>query len=126
MKKHNGPDVVSVDEVADILGIGKNQAYAAVKNGQIPSVRVGRRVLISRKIVSELFGSTEKPKDKTEPTAVLPVHRVLRGGARLSSEQFNEFTETVSLLSDVLRDVGDLVMRLRRIHDELVRKSNQS
>jgi excisionase family DNA binding protein len=133
--KHNGPrpDVVTVNELAGILGIGKTVAYNAVNSGQIRSLRVGRRLLIPRTVVNQLLES--KPKDKPETnTAVasqietappLPAHRVLRGGARLSSEQLNEFNETVSSLSDMLRDVGDMVMRLRRIRDELLKKSHQ-
>ena len=38
--------VVSVIEVARILGIGRNLAYEAVARGEIPSIRVGGRILI--------------------------------------------------------------------------------
>jgi len=39
---------MSVDEAADELGIGRNQAYAAVKAGQIPTIRIGKRLLVLR------------------------------------------------------------------------------
>jgi excisionase family DNA binding protein len=35
-----------VDTGARRLGISKNAAYRALKNGEIPSVRIGRRILI--------------------------------------------------------------------------------
>lgn len=41
-------DVMSVDEVAIRLGIGRNQAYALVWGKQIPALRFGRRWLIPR------------------------------------------------------------------------------
>ena len=38
---------VSVIEAARLLGIGKNLAYDAVARGEIPSIRVGGRILVS-------------------------------------------------------------------------------
>jgi excisionase family DNA binding protein len=40
--------MVTVDELAERLGIGRNQAYEIVQRGQIPSLRFGRRWLIPR------------------------------------------------------------------------------
>ena len=37
---------MSVPETAKRLKIGRNQAYAAVKTGELPSVRIGRRIII--------------------------------------------------------------------------------
>ena len=36
----------SVEEVARVLGIGRNTAYEAVRTGKIPALRIGRRYLI--------------------------------------------------------------------------------
>lgn len=41
-------NVYSVPEVAQRLGIDRNTVYQAVKEGQIPSIRVGRRILVPR------------------------------------------------------------------------------
>jgi excisionase family DNA binding protein len=38
----------SVEEVARLLRIGRNQAYDSVKSGVIPSIRIGKRILIPR------------------------------------------------------------------------------
>jgi len=38
--------VLTVDEAAAILRIGRSAAYAAVKAGEIPSIKVGRRLLV--------------------------------------------------------------------------------
>ncbi len=36
----------TVPEAAKILGIGRTAAYQAVKTGEIPAVRIGRRLLV--------------------------------------------------------------------------------
>lgn len=38
--------VLGVEEVARLLGLGRGSVYEAVRAGQIPSVRVGHRVLV--------------------------------------------------------------------------------
>ena len=38
----------SVEEVAEMLGIARNNAYERVRRGDIPSIRMGRRLLIPR------------------------------------------------------------------------------
>jgi excisionase family DNA binding protein len=37
---------VTVPEAAEILGVGRNQAYEGVKSGQIPVIRIGHRLLV--------------------------------------------------------------------------------
>ncbi|MBI3927366.1 MAG: helix-turn-helix domain-containing protein [Armatimonadetes bacterium] len=37
---------ISVTEAAVFLGVSRNTAYQAVRQGSIPSIRVGRRVLV--------------------------------------------------------------------------------
>ena len=39
-------DVGTVEEAAEVLDISRNSAYEAVKKGQIPSMRAGRRILV--------------------------------------------------------------------------------
>jgi excisionase family DNA binding protein len=52
----------NVQEIAQLLGIGKRTAYSWVNQGEIPSIRVGRRILIPKKQFEEwLEGS--KPTD---------------------------------------------------------------
>jgi excisionase family DNA binding protein len=52
-----------VQEVGDILGIGRNTAYTAVKNGQIPAFRIGKRLLISRNTVERLLAARSIPNN---------------------------------------------------------------
>ncbi len=36
----------TVDEAAKVLGVSRNSAYEGVKDGEIPSMRVGKRILV--------------------------------------------------------------------------------
>ena len=38
----------TVVETAEILGIGRSSAYQAVRDGQIPAIRLGRRLLVPK------------------------------------------------------------------------------
>ncbi len=39
---------LSVEETAKVLGIGRNSAYEGVRTGQIPSIRIVKRILVPR------------------------------------------------------------------------------
>jgi excisionase family DNA binding protein len=45
-KKHEDRATRTVEESAAILGISRSNAYAAVARGDLPHVRVGRRILV--------------------------------------------------------------------------------
>ncbi len=36
----------TVREAAELLGIGRSAAYEAARTGQIPTVRIGKRILV--------------------------------------------------------------------------------
>ena len=38
--------VLTVDQVAELLGLDRKTVYTAVANGELPSRRLGRRILI--------------------------------------------------------------------------------
>lgn len=52
--------VLDVVEAASLLGIGKNQAYEAVRRGELPSLRVGRRILVPVPALLELLGINDE------------------------------------------------------------------
>ena len=39
---------VSVNEAAKMLSLSRNAAFAAVNRGEIPSIRIGKRILIPK------------------------------------------------------------------------------
>jgi excisionase family DNA binding protein len=51
----------TVDEVAIELGISRSSAYECAKRGDIPTVRLGRRIVVPRRAVLELLGETDTP-----------------------------------------------------------------
>lgn len=51
---------MSVDEAAALAGIGLNQMYTAVREGTIPSLRIGRRILIPRKKFMALLNGDDE------------------------------------------------------------------
>lgn len=46
---------ITVPEAGEQLGIGRNAAYEAAKRGEIPTVRIGRRLLVPREAVDRLL-----------------------------------------------------------------------
>ena len=53
----------SVDEVAVLLGIGRRQAYEAVNRGDIPSIRLGKRILISTRVLQGILDAGSIPAE---------------------------------------------------------------
>ena len=53
------PAVLTVDEVAVALRISRGLAFAAVRAGTIPHVRIGRRILVPRAALVALLGSAD-------------------------------------------------------------------
>ena len=50
---------LTVEETAKLLGIGRQLAYDRVKTGEIPVIKVGRRLLVPRRALEKLL---EEPK----------------------------------------------------------------
>ena len=39
---------LTIEQAAQILGVGRSAAYEAARRGEIPTIRIGRRVLVPR------------------------------------------------------------------------------
>ena len=48
---------LTVQEVADQLGISKPSVYSLIKDGMIHSIRIGRKILIPRQAVAEYLAN---------------------------------------------------------------------
>ena len=46
--KNETKATLTIVEVAAVLGIGKNQAYEAAHRGEIPTIKIGKRILVPR------------------------------------------------------------------------------
>ena len=49
--------VLTVREAAQLLKIGRSCAYEAVRNGQLPVIRMGRRILVPRAALERLLAN---------------------------------------------------------------------
>jgi excisionase family DNA binding protein len=52
--------VVSVEEAAVVLGISRGLAYELVRQGVIPSIRLGRRLVVPRRRLVALVEGDER------------------------------------------------------------------
>lgn len=55
----------TVEEVSELLGISRGTAYAAVKTGALPSVRLGYRILIPRVAIERLLNGTAEHENSS-------------------------------------------------------------
>lgn len=51
------PDTLTIAETAKRLRIGLNSAYAGVKSGTIPVIKIGRRLLVPRLALDALLAA---------------------------------------------------------------------
>lgn len=58
---------LTVDEAAEILGISRGSAYEAVRQGEIPTIRIGRRILVLAPAFERMLDG-----DEGEPSASKP------------------------------------------------------
>ena len=48
-----------IEEAGRLLGVGRNQAYEAAKRGEIPTIKIGKRLLVPRAALDRLLDSGE-------------------------------------------------------------------
>lgn len=51
---------LNVPEAARLLGLSRGSAYQAIATGEIPHIKVGRRILIPRVAIQRLLESASK------------------------------------------------------------------
>ena len=52
--------VISVEEARRLLGLSRGLMYDAVNSGQVPSIRIGRRILIPRALLGKMLDRTDR------------------------------------------------------------------
>ncbi len=60
--------VLTVDEAAALLRISRGLAFAAVRDGTIPHLRVGRRILVPRTALLHLIGGRVETTPQRDPS----------------------------------------------------------
>ena len=60
----NERQTLTIEEAAAVLGIGRNSAYQAVASGQLPVIRIGRRLLVPRPALERLLADAQAAEQK--------------------------------------------------------------
>jgi excisionase family DNA binding protein len=58
---------ISVSDAAVLLGISRNGAYEAARAGQLPTLRLGRRLLVPVPALLRMLDSDDDPGNGSEP-----------------------------------------------------------
>jgi len=53
--------LLNVRDVVRITGLSRNSVYGACARGELPVLKIGRRVLIPRRALEKLLGEAESP-----------------------------------------------------------------
>jgi excisionase family DNA binding protein len=82
-----GKATITVPEAGQLLGIGRDAAYTAAGNGQIPTLRLGRSLRVPVPKLLELLGARpeiEPEEGEGEPGMLRPIPTVhpTGGGGR--------------------------------------------
>lgn len=48
--------VLSVPRAGALLGLGRSASYSAARRGDLPTIKIGRRVVVPRARLAELLG----------------------------------------------------------------------
>ncbi len=57
----------SIPEVAKVLGIGRTAAYEAARTGEIPTIRIGKRILVPVAALERLLAGNELQAHSRQP-----------------------------------------------------------
>lgn len=60
---------ITVEEAAAMLGISRTSGYEYVRTGELPAIRIGRRLLVPVRAINELLdtASGAAPKQRRTP-----------------------------------------------------------
>ena len=56
MRRQDVPHTYTAREAAELLGVGLTSLYAGVRRGEVPAIKIGRRVLIPRSRLDDMLG----------------------------------------------------------------------
>ena len=66
VETNGDPRTYTIDEVARALGVNRNSAYQAARAGELPVIKIGRRMLVPKIAFERMLegaGETSAPKD---------------------------------------------------------------
>ena len=54
------PILLSIEDTMHVLGLGRTTVHALVKSGELPAVKIGRRVMIRRADIEAFVAGLER------------------------------------------------------------------
>ncbi|MBA7672618.1 hypothetical protein ES703_80801 [subsurface metagenome] len=57
-------EILTVDETATILGLARNSCYEGIKRGEIPHIKVGKRILVPRHALEKMLAEAGRRSEK--------------------------------------------------------------
>jgi excisionase family DNA binding protein len=60
------PDVLTTAETARVLRMSRNAVYEAIRRKEIPSLRIGRKLLVSKRDLVQMLGEINAAKGSEE------------------------------------------------------------
>jgi excisionase family DNA binding protein len=60
----NERQTLKIEEAAKVLGISRNTAYEAVKSGQLPTIKIGRRFLVPKAALDRMLNTGPRNNDR--------------------------------------------------------------
>jgi excisionase family DNA binding protein len=81
MARHSGDDkrlVLDVPEAGALLGLGRNASYEAAKNGDIPTIRIGRLLKVPKAAFARLLNLADLEQTQLGPSPRQPTNSVCR------------------------------------------------
>ncbi len=78
---------VTIEETAVALGIGRNSAYAAAHTGEIPAIKVGKRLLVPLAALEKMLSAPDTKAARRKKKGRLPSECLeRRSGARMREQ----------------------------------------
>jgi len=60
---------LTVEEAGRLLGISRNSAYEAARRGELPAIRIGKRLIVPRAALERLLGAPIDGERQSEGAA---------------------------------------------------------
>jgi len=54
---------MTVEQAGEVFGVSRASAYEGVRTGEIPSIRIGRRILVPTAAVRSMLGIESRERD---------------------------------------------------------------
>jgi len=64
---------INVEEAGQILGVGRSTAYTLARNGQLPTLRLGRKFLVPTATLRRMLGEMDRTTNQSPVASQAPI-----------------------------------------------------